>query len=540
MTKTSDKPTTVLKDHPVFKLSSVQELKAVHKALPTMTLEEKVRALAAIEAFEEEQWALTRRKSLLEFIKSVDPSYKIGKHHRILAEKLEKAAAGELDRIAVSIGPRFGKSYMLSYYFPAWFMGNFPTQKLLIASHTADLAVDFGRKVRNLIATEEYKRIFPGVTLAQDSKSAGRWTTNKGGEFFAVGVGGAVAGRGADLLIVDDPFSEQDVLAGNYEVFDKGYDWYAYGARTRLMPGGRVVVLHTRWAKNDLIGRLIEEAAKKKDSDQWDYTEFPAIINENSTDPDNPEKSLWPEQWSLESLRRTRATMPSFQWLAQYQQSPTAQSGAIVKSAWWRRWADTDPPPCTYVIMALDAAQEANKRADYSALATFGIFEIKDEETERPISNIILLNCINKRVEFPDLKKMVLNEYRLRQPDNFIVEKKSNGAALAQEFRRMGIPLQEFTPSRGSADNPNTKMARLQSVADIVKSGLVWAPETQWADDFIEQVNDFPAGQHDDMVDVLAMTLMRFRQGGFITLPIDEDFEDDGNIIPRKRLYYSV
>lgn len=497
-----------------------------------MSAQEKLRVMELLEEANARLEAKKCRESLLAFVKAVNPAYKIGAHHRILAHKLEAAARGEIDRLATAIAPRFGKSLLLSLYFPAWFMGNFPNQKLIISSHTADLAVDFGKKVRNLIDTQEYKQIFPGVTLAEDSKSAGRWNTNAQGEFFAVGVGGAVAGRGADLLIVDDPFSEQDILNGNYEVFERVYSWYAYGARTRLMPGGRVVVLHTRWAKNDLIGRLIAEAAKNPESDQWEYIEFPAILNENTDD----EKSLWPEQWSLESLRRTRATMPTFQWLAQYQQSPTSQFGAVVKKDWWRIWRKDEPPECEYIIMALDAAQEATKRADFTALTTWGVFQAKQDDGEHAPA-IILLNAINKRIEFPELKTLALQEYKKWQPDCFVIEKKSNGAPLVQELRRMGIPVTDYTPSRGSASNVNTKFARFSAVADIVRSGLVWVPEYRWADEVVEQCNDFPAGKNDDLVDTVTMALMRFRSGGFIRIPSDVE-DDNPRFMPKRTTAY--
>lgn len=510
------------------------KVEALKKALPTMTATEKLHVLELLDEWEKRKAAEKARESLLTFVKRVNPAYKIGPHHKILAQKLEKAARGELDRLATAIAPRFGKSLLLSLYFPAWFMGNYPEQKLIISSHTADLAVDFGRKVRNLIDSNEYKAIFQGVTLSADSKSAGRWNTHANGEFFAVGVGGAVAGRGADLLIIDDPFSEQDVLAGNYDVFDKVYEWYAYGARTRLMPGGRVIVLHTRWAKNDLIGRILDEGAKNPEADQWEYIEFPAIINEGT---DN-EKSLWPEQWSLESLRRTRATMPTFQWQAQYQQSPTSQQGALIKKEWWKVWTEPEPPYCEYIIMSLDAAQEVNKRSDYSALTTWGIFYRDDEDSGEKVANIILLNAINKRIEFPQLKELVLKEYKAWNPDSFIIEKKSNGAPLAQEMRRMGIPIQDYTPSRGSTSTPNTKYARVNAIADMVRSGLVWAPQYKWAEEVIEQCNDFPSGKHDDLVDTVVMALLRFRNGGFIVLPTDEEYDEPLFMPDRHVRYY--
>jgi len=509
------------------------KLNALRAALPTMPLQEKLRVLELLEEWEKREDARAARTSLLTFVKRINPLYKIGPHHKILAQKLEKAARGELDRLATAIAPRFGKSLLLSLYFPAWFMGNFPEQKLIISSHTADLAVDFGKKVRNLIDTKEYKQIFPTVSLASDSKSAGRWNTNAQGEFFAVGVGGAVAGRGADLLIIDDPFSEQDILNGNYDVFDKVYEWYAYGARTRLMPGGRVVCLHTRWAKNDLIGRLLDESAKNADADQWEYIEFPAIMNEGT----DHEKSLWPEQWSLEALRRTRASMPTFQWQAQYQQSPTSQQGALIKKEWWQTWTKEDPPDCEYIIMALDAAQEANKRSDYTAITTWGVF-YRTNETGEQVAAIILLNAINKRMEFPMLKDLALKEYKAWQPDCFVIEKKSNGAALAQELRRMGLPIQDYTPSRGTPSSANTKYARVNSIADIVRSGLVWAPEYKWAEEVVEQCNDFPAGKNDDLVDTVTMALMRFRSGGFIKLPSDIEDEEPKFRPRRSAAYY--
>lgn len=510
-----------------------QKIAALRAAIPSMSTHEKLQVLDLLEEWEKREEARKARESLLTFVKAINPDYKIGAHHKILAQKLEKAARGQLDRLATAIAPRFGKSLLLSLYFPAWFMGNFPEQKLIISSHTADLAVDFGKKVRNLLDTPQYKAVFPGVALAADSKSAGRWNTNAGGEFFAVGVGGAVAGRGADLLIVDDPFSEQDILNGNYDVFDKVYEWYAYGARTRLMPGGRVVVLHTRWAKNDLIGQLLDESAKNKESDQWEYIEFPAIINEGT----DHEKSLWPDQWSLEALRRTRASMPTFQWQAQYQQAPTSQQGALIKKEWWQTWTREDPPDCDYIIMALDAAQEANKRSDFTALTTWGVFYRDDDDGKR-VAAIILLNAINKRMEFPALKDLAMREYKTWEPDCFIIEKKSNGAALAQELRRMGLPIQEYTPSRGSVGSANTKYARVNSVADIVRSGLVWAPDYKWAEEVIEQCNDFPSGKNDDLVDTVTMALMRFRSGGFITLPTDERDDDQPNFRPRRAVYY--
>ena len=452
---------------------------------------------------------------LIDFCCKMMPDYKVGKHHRILANELMDIANGKKDRICVNIPPRHGKSQLVSIYFPAWFLGRYPDKKVLMVSHTTDLAVDFGRKVRNLIDTPAYKQIFPTVSLAQDNKSAGRWNTNVGGEYFACGVGSALAGRGADLLLVDDPHNEQDIINGNFDVFEKAYEWFTYGARTRLMPNGRVAIIQTRWHQDDLTGKVIRDMVQNEGSDQYERVEFPAIFNENSKE----ERALWPEQYTLEALKRTKASMPVFQWNAQYQQNPTAEEASVVKREWWNIWKGEEPPECEYIIMSLDAAAETHNRADFTALTTWGVFF--NEEKEQNRHNIILLNSIKKRVEFPELKEMALNEWKEWEPDAFIVEKKSAGTALYQELRRTGIPAQEYTPHRGSGD----KLARLNSVADIVRSGLCWVPETRFAEEVVEEIAGFPFMSHDDLVDSTTMALMRFRQGGFIRLPSDEPDE---------------
>jgi len=339
-----------------------------------------------------------------------------------------------------------------------------------------------------------------------------------GGEYYACGVGSALAGRGADLLLIDDPHSEQDVISGNFSIFEKAYEWYTFGARTRLMPGGKVAIIQTRWHMDDLTGRVVKDMAQNERSDQFEVIEFPAILEiEDKKTGKSVEKPLWPEFFDLEALKRTKASMPTFQWNAQYQQQPTAEEAALVKREWWNIWEGENPPSCEYVIMSLDAAAEKHNRADYTALTTWGVF--LNEETSA--YNIILLNSIKQRMEFHELKEMAMQEYTDWEPDSFIVEKKSSGVALYQEMRRMGLPVSEYTPHRGSGD----KLARLNSVSDIVQSRLCWVPPSRWAEEVVEEIAGFPFMSHDDLVDSTVMALMRFRQGGFIRLPSDEPEE---------------
>jgi predicted phage terminase large subunit-like protein len=673
-----------------------EELETLLNNVDALDEQELAEIERMLDELNEKQALQTARDDLIAFCLRMDPNYKVGRHHRILADVLMGLEQGSEDRACVNIPPRHGKSQLVSIYYPAWFIGRNPNKKVMMVSHTTDLAVDFGRKVRNLIDTETYKEIFPAVALATDSKSAGRWNTNFGGEYFACGVGSALAGRGADLLLVDDPHSEQDVLSGNFSVFEKAYQWFTYGARTRLMPGGRVAIVqcmvgdtpvlrpdgsetllrdirpgdvvasykdgrvvgrkilnkqsnglddvftikttshtveanrrhpflvvtdeglqwkrvqnlrvgdtlvslkgatgpverfsattatlplgipnpekrlsplpsisdftlttitgieysgrkevfdvqvedtenfianglvshNTRWHQDDLTGRVTRDMVHNDGADQYKIVEFPAILEREGENGELIQKALWPEFFDLQALLRTKASMPVFQWNSQYQQSPTAEEAAVVKREWWQLWADDDPPACEYIIMSLDAAAETNNRADFTALTVWGVFLNEGERAH----HIILLNAVKRRLEFPELKQLCLDEYNNWEPDSFIVEKKSAGTAVFQELRRMGIPVQEYTPHRGTGD----KMARLNSVSDIIASGFVWVPPTRWAEEVVEEVAGFPFASHDDLVDSTVMALLRFRQGGFIRLPTDEIDDEPVHRLPQEPYY---
>lgn len=468
--------------------------------------------------------ALLREQGQVDFMKFVTtmwPGFIHGRHHALMARKFEEIAEGKTKRLIINMPPRHTKSEFASYMLPAWFLGRFPGKKIIQCSNTAELAVGFGRKVRNLVDSEAYAKIFPNVALRSDSKAAGRWSTNANGEYFAIGVGGTVTGKGADLLIIDDPHSEQEaaLAAGDPSVFDKVYEWYTSGPRQRLQPGGSIVVVMTRWAKRDLTGKILQSMTDR-DGDEWEIIELPAILPS--------EKPLWPEFWSYDELSKLRIELPLSKWQAQYQQDPTSEEGALVKREWWMEWENEIPPPCQFIIQSWDTAFTKSERADYSACTTWGVF-YKDENELDP--NIILLDAFKERMEFPELKARAMEYYQEWQPDAFIVEAKASGAPLVFELRRMGIPVQEFTPTRG-----NDKISRLNSVTDLFASGKVWAPRKRWAEEVIEEMAAFPNSDHDDLVDSSTQALIRFRKGGFVRLPTDEP--DEPREFRRKVAYY--
>ena len=454
------------------------------------------------------------KQDFLSFVQYVWPDFIQGSHHRIINKKFNDLAKGKIKRLIINMPPRHTKSEFASYLLPAWMIGKNPQLKIIQATHTADLAVDFGRKTKNLVDQENYKELFD-TRLMEDSQAAGKWKTEQGGEYFAAGVGGAITGRGADLLIIDDPHKEQDIKKDS-KSFEKAWNWYTSGPRQRLQPGGKIVCVMTRWSTKDLTGQLIK-AQGEDDSDQWEVVELPAILPSG--------KPVWPEYWTKEELTKTKSSIPVSNWNAQYMQQPTAEEGAIIKRDWWRNWEHKDPPQIKYKIQSYDTAFLKKESADYSAITTWGVFETEDSG-----DNIILLSAFKDRYEFPELRRVAHEEYLWWRPDMTLIEAKASGIPLTAELRRMGIPVVNFTPSKG-----NDKHARVNSVSPLFESGKVWAPMNEhFAQEVVEECAAFPFGEHDDYVDSMTQALMRIRQGGLIRHP--EDYQDEP--VPRKRVEY--
>ena len=495
-----------------------QTLKSI---IPRLPKEKQAVVLQLTEELKKRKQKEKAQDKFLEFVGVMWENFIHGRHHEIMAEAFERVARGELKRLIINMPPRHTKSEFASYLLPAWFLGKFPTKKVIQTSHTAELATDFGRKVRNLVDSEAYKNIFPNVALQSDSKAAGRWNTSHGGTYFAIGVGGAVTGKGADLLIIDDPHSEQEAILAevNPEIYDKVHEWYSSGPRQRLQPGGSIVVVMTRWSKRDLTAQVVKSSVQRG-GEEWEVIELPAILPSG-----NP---LWPQFWSLEELTALKEELPVHKWMAQYMQAPTGAEGALIKREWWKEWEHDKPPRCDYIIQSWDTAFNKGTRNDFSACITLGIFHPEDE----PHPQIILLDAFKERMEFPELKAKALELYKEYEPDCCIIEAKAAGTPLLQELRSIGIPLQDYTPVRG-----NDKITRVNAVADLFASGMVWAPQTRWAEEVIEEFASFPQGEHDDLVDSMTQALLRFRQGGLIRL--ESDYNDEPQEFRRRsRSYY--
>ena len=457
----------------------------------------------------------TIQNDFLSFVKHVWPDFVEGKHHKRIADKFNKLASGEIKRLIINMPPRHTKSEFGSYLLPAWMVGKNPKLKIIQSTNTTELSVRFGRKAKALIDSPEYQKVFK-TKLREDSQAAGKWETAQGGEYYAAGVGSAITGRGADLLIIDDPHSEQDAM--NSQALERTYEWYTSGPRQRLQPGGSIIVIMTRWNEKDLTGRLLN-AQKEVKADQWHVVEFPAIMPSG--------QPVWPEYWKLEDLESVKASIPLSKWNAQYMQNPTSEEGALIKREWWRPWEHEELPPLEHVIQSYDTAFMKKQTADFSAITTWGVF--RPSEDDPP--NLILVDAVKARYEFPELRRVALEQYGYWNPETVIIESKASGLPLTYELRKMGIPVINFTPSKG-----NDKHTRVNAVSPMFESGLIWAPkEMEFAQEVIEECAAFPYGDHDDLVDSMTQALMRFRQGGLINHP--EDYIDEP-VEPKQRTYY--
>ena len=449
--------------------------------------------------------------SLLEYAKFQMPEYQTPAHIKLLAHKLEEVERGNIKRLAIFMPPRHGKSQLTSQFFPAWYLGRNPSKFVIATTYAQDLADDFGRSVRNQIQDEDYNRIFNDCTLSKDSSSVRRFHTTGSGVYYAVGAGGAITGRGAHLLLIDDPIkgredADSDAMRSNL------IDWYRSTAYSRLMPGGSIILIQTRWHEDDLAGWILRETSHEP----WEVIELPAVLDEKASKILKRPKgqALWPEAYDKKRLEEIKKTAGSREWNSLYMQRPSAEEGNILKRYWWKEWTEDNPPECNYILQSWDTAYTVKSTSDYSAVTTWGIFE------NNGIQNAILLSARRERWEFPELKSEAIKLYNEFRPDVVLIEAKASGWSLIQELQRAGIPITPFNPKKAD------KKTRAHSVTPLFESGRVWYPSSKyWAEDVINQCAQFPSSNYDDLVDSTTQALMRLRQGLFVEHPQDIPLE---------------
>ena len=485
---------------------------------------------------------LRARDDFLTFVKVFAPTlvsdFKMGKHIKLLCSKLQGVVDGDIKRLMVFLPPRSSKSLICSKLFPAWYIGNFSNHEIMSVSHSDQLASDFGRTVRDIVNTEKFQRIFKGVALRSDVKAAGKWKTNKNGSYYAAGVRSQVAGRGANIALLDDVMSEEDSFSQTGRKYIK--EWYPAGLRTRLMPNGSIIIINTRYHYDDLCGWLLkQEKTAEQNTYPWEVISIPAWLNEEAAELlDLPVGSSYFPEWKSDEILRIdeqeiRASNGARYWNSLYMQDPSPDDGGIIKKKYINWWEYEEPPECQFIIQTYDTAFSTSRTADYSVIQTWGIFHDYDEDYGHA-SHLILLGNTRGRYEYPELRRIAQELYREFRPDVCIIEKKASGQSLIQDMRRAGLPVLDYLPDKD-------KVARVYASTPMMEAGRVWLPKNKiWADDLFSECMSFPNGSHDDQVDCMTMAVHYMKDSWNLTHPEDPSWEDEGSKKDKRVAYWRV
>ena len=482
------------------------------------------------------------KEDFLTFVKQFAPTlvsdFKMGRHIQLLCQKLQGVVDGDIKRLMVFLPPRSSKSLICSKLFPAWYIGNYSNHEIMSVSHSDQLASDFGRTVRDIVNTEKFQRIFKGVALRSDVKAAGKWKTNKNGSYYAAGVRSQVAGRGANVALLDDVMSEEDSFSATGRRYIK--EWYPAGLRTRLMPNGSIIIINTRYHYDDLCGWLLkQEKTAEQSTYPWHVISIPAWLNEEAAELlDLPVGSSYFPEWKPDEIlkideQEIRASNGARYWNSLYMQDPSPDDGGIIKKKYIQWWDYEDPPECEFIIQTYDTAFSTSRTADYSVIQTWGIFHDYDEDYGQS-SHLILLGNTRGRYEYPELRRIAQDLYREFRPDVCIIERKASGQSLIQDMRRAGLPVLDYLPDKD-------KVARVYASTPMMESGRVWLPKNKvWADDLFSECMSFPNGSHDDQVDCMTMAVHYMKDSWNLIHPEDPSWEDDVSNRSKRVAYWRV
>lgn len=426
------------------------------------------------------------RHSLVDFAIHTNPKYEPSFHHEIIANALEEVANGKIDRLIITCPPRSGKSELCTVLFPAWYLGKFPSRQLITASYSGDLAAGFGRKVRNLFDTSVYKSVFPGSGLAADSQAAATWHTLAGGGYIAAGVGGSLTGFGAHCAIIDDPVKDRE-QADSQMIRDKVYEWYQSVLYTRLEEKGAIILIMTRWNKDDLVGRLLAD-----NRDKWHVINLPAIAEEDEKFRKKGE-ALWAKKYSLQDLERIKENIGAHDFASLYQQQPIDRASREFQED-WLQYFEKEPPGLTY-FLAVDPAISKKDTACNSAVVVCGV----DAN-----SNIFVVDYVAAKLNPGELIDSIMDLASIWNPLKVGVENIAYQAAVsyylqrAMEEKKMFLDIVEL---RHTGD----KIARIRRLVPYFRSRKVFLKRDQKA--LIQEISEFPSGALVDIIDALSMVL---------------------------------
>lgn len=436
------------------------------------------------------------RANLLDFARYMQPDYAAGEHHRVICDALERVERGEIDRLMIMAPPRHGKSALASRHFPAWYLGRNPKKQIITSTYAADFAADFGREVRNMLREKEYRNLFK-TRLSEDSQSAGRWHTQEGGIYIATGVGGQLTGRGASIAIIDDPIRNRED-SDSETIREKTWHWYTSTLYTRLMPGGAVVLIQTRWHESDLAGRLLE--AQASGGDKWHIVNLPAISQNGS--------ALWPEWYPVEALDRIRNAIGPRDWSALYMQNPQPDSGTFFQREWFRHYNLGVQIPKMHTYITSDYAVR-DGAGDFTEHAVWGV----DAE-----GNLWALDWWSGQTASDVWIKELIGLIRKHKPLAYFGEsgviRHAIEPALTRSMResRTYCRMEWIPPIH---DKP-TRARGFQARASM---GKVYVPNCEWGDRLVDQLIRFPAGKHDDAVDCCSLIANAIDQAHPAILP---------------------
>ena len=432
------------------------------------------------------------RHNLADFCIYTNPRYEPIWLHEEIARQLERVENGEVKRLMLFVPPRYGKSELASINFPAWYLGKHPEKEIIVASYSAELAQDFGYKTRNLVAGEEYGTLFD-TRLMEDSKSKAKWLTKEKGGYTAVGVGGAITGRGANILLIDDPVKNRED-AESETMRSKTWDWYTSTAYTRLEKNAAVILIMTRWHMDDLAGRLLKK--QEEGGDKWEVIEFPAIANQDEEHRKLGEP-LWPEKFNLETLAQTKSVVGNYDWHALYQQNPVATENQEFKPEFFQyRTIENVKSLDTRNFLTIDTAISEKASADYTGFC----LNFVDRE------NKWNLKAWRMRISPKDLIDMLFSLKDDWNIETIGIEKTIYLQAikpfLDDEMRKRN----KFLRVVELQHNQQAKETRIRGLIPRYESKSIFYIKGE-CDDLEEEQTTFPKGIHDDTLDATAYQL---------------------------------